>query len=470
LRKLPRSFVAFVAFTVGLVASFVGMILSASGTAHGAGLEHPDVGTIALGRGGAYAADPDGGLALVYNPAGLGRQTGLRATLDANLSWQRLTFTPADGEAPVSNGAPPFLAPAAVVSYGLGAVGPLAGLTFALGVSGPSAIGKLAYPASGAQRYALISTDTQIVYWSGAVAAAFNRWLAGGVTFQLVEGTARFTQAVWSGETPGTNPGEDTLAHVDVTSGFIPTAVLGATARPTDRVAVGVSYRPGFTFDASGSLTTDLPAPARAIGAHQVGTDIGFTMPLPDVVRAGVLVRPRARWLVEGDVVYERWSTTRALALPARGIVIASDNLGTSKPLPDIVFVKNFDDAWSARVGGEHELVPGWLTVRAGYLYETSAVPLASTSVDFPNWERHMLALGASIAIPRTPLTLDVAYAHHFLPTRTVTGSGIAQVVTPCLTPGCSDPAPTVVGNGTYEASLDVVSASLRLALGARGP
>jgi hypothetical protein len=51
-----------------------------------------------------------------------------------------------------------------------------------------------------------------------------------------------------------------------------------------------------------------------------------------------------------------------------------------------------------------------------------------------------------------------------------VTGSRIAQVVTPCLTPGCTDPAPTVVGNGTYEAALDVVSASLRVALGAAGP
>jgi hypothetical protein len=46
-----------------------------------------------------------------------------------------------------------------------------------------------------------------------------------------------------------------------------------------------------------------------------------------------------------------------------------------------------------------------------------------------------------------------------------VTSSDIKQVVTPCLTPGCTDPAPTVVGDGTYTASLDVLSASLRMAL-----
>ena len=193
-------------------------------------------------------------------------------------------------------------------------------------------------------------------------------------------------------------------------------------------------------------------------------------LPLPDVFRAGVLVRPRARWLVEADVVLERWSTLRQITLAPHGIAIASDNLGTSKPLPDLVFTKSFDDALSLRLGGEHELVRGLLTARAGYLHETSAVPRASTSVDFPNWERDVVTVGASVAIPRTPVTLDVAYAHHFLPTRTVTASRITQVVTPCLTPGCTDPVPTVVGDGTYEASLDVLSASLRVALGAGGP
>ncbi|HVU49332.1 MAG TPA: outer membrane protein transport protein [Polyangia bacterium] len=457
-------------FSAG-VARLTAALLAWAGAAtlaRAAGVEHPDVGTVALGRGGAYAADPDGGLALVYNPAGLARQGGLRATLDANLAWQRLTFTPADGSPAVSNGAPPFLAPAAVVSYGLGAVGPLAGLAFAAGVAGPSAIGRLEYPATGAQRYALISSDTQIAYWSAAVAAAFNRWLAAGVTLQLVQGTARFTQAVWSGSAAGTDPAGDALAHVDVSSGLIPTAIFGVTARPHERVSVGASWRRGFTFDASGSLTTDLPAAARAIGAQQTGTSTGFSLPFPDTFRVGVLARPRERWLVELDLVYERWSTLRSFGLEPHGIVIASQNLGTSKPLPDIVFQRNFDDAFSVRLGAEREVVPGLLTARAGYLHETSAVPTASTSVDFPNWERDVVAVGASVAIPRTPATFDVAYAHHFLPARTVTASGIAQVVTPCLTPGCTDPAAAVVGNGRYTSALDVLSASVRVALGGR--
>jgi long-subunit fatty acid transport protein len=435
-----------------------------------AGVEHPDVGTVALGRGGAYAAAPDGGLALQYNPAGLAAQPGLRVTLDGNLARQQLRFTPASGEAPVSNGAAPFFAPALVASWGLGRVGPLPALTLALGATGPAAIGKLSYPASGAQRYALVSSDTTIAYLSFGAAATLARWLDVGLTFQLVKGTATFTQAVWSGEAPGTDPGLDTTAHVDVTSPFIPTGVLGVTARPSPRVSIGLSYRPRFTFEGAGTLATDLAASrtARAIGAEQHGRSASFVLPMPDVVRAGVLVRPRARWLVEADVVLERWSTLRTLEIRPHDITITS-NVGPPTALPNIVFQKSFEDAFSVRVGGEHELVPDLLVVRAGYLHETSAVPLASTSVDFPNWRRDVVSVGASVSIPGTPVAIDVAYAHHFLPTRTVAQSAIVQVVTPCLTPGCSDPPPTIVGNGSYAASLDVFSLAVRVAFGAHG-
>ena len=39
--------------------------------ASAAGMEYPDNGTIAIGRGGAHAANPEDGLAFQYNPAGL---------------------------------------------------------------------------------------------------------------------------------------------------------------------------------------------------------------------------------------------------------------------------------------------------------------------------------------------------------------------------------------------------------------
>jgi long-subunit fatty acid transport protein len=447
-----------------------GLTGAAQRDARAAGVEHPDVGTVAVGRAGAYAADPIDGFAMQYNPAGFASQKGLRVTFDSSFAWQGLTFASsapsATPVASVSNSAGPFWEPGGAVSYGLGAIGPLSGLTFAFGATGPSAIGKLNYPANGAQRYALINSDFFIVYYSAAVAASFRDWLAAGLTLQLVKGTAKFSQAVWSGtfvDDDINNQSFDSTAHVDVSSGFIPTVVAGITVRPTPRVAIGISYRPHFTFDASGTLDTD-PPPGQTI-AQQVPKPgpATFSLNLADVVRLGVQVLPRNRVLVEADVVWEHWTPLQSIVVHPEGINLVGP---ITKPLPDIVFPKNFGNAVSIRLGGEYALLPGQLTLRGGYLFETSAIPIESTNVDFGNWVRHMLAIGASYKIPRSPVTVDLAYAHHFIPSRTVTNSTAQQIVAPCvLVQGCQEPAGIIVGNGTYDASLDVISLSVRLAL-----
>ena len=53
--------------------------------ARAGGVEFPDNGAVAIGRGGAYAANPDGALAISHNPARLAQQEGLRIGLEAAL-------------------------------------------------------------------------------------------------------------------------------------------------------------------------------------------------------------------------------------------------------------------------------------------------------------------------------------------------------------------------------------------------
>ena len=271
--------------------------------AFAAGIEHPDIGTIPIGRGGAYAAAPGDGLALQYNPAGFAAQTGWRLTLDANLAWQGLSFAPATGGTTVSNSAGAFLVGAGVVSYGFGHVGPLSGLTLALGFDTPSAIGRESYPGppanpDAAQRYALLSSDYFIVYYSAAVAASYHDWLSAGVTFQLVQGTAKFSQSVWSGTFMGTDHFHDSIAHIDVSSPVIPTAVFGVSVRPIPKLALGLSYRPRFDFLAHGTLTTDIPDMQKnGLLVEQVGDSTDFFLRFPDVIRFGGSTRSiRAGW------------------------------------------------------------------------------------------------------------------------------------------------------------------------------
>src|SRR5262249_50686746 len=88
-----------------------GLTGAAERDARAAGVEHPDVGITAIGRAGAYAADPVDGFAMQYNPAGFASQKGLRVTFDSSFAWQGLTFASsapsATPVASVSNSAGP---------------------------------------------------------------------------------------------------------------------------------------------------------------------------------------------------------------------------------------------------------------------------------------------------------------------------------------------------------------------------
>ncbi len=448
----------------------------ASAPAFAAGIEHPDLGTIAIGRGGAYAAAPTDGLAMQYNPAGFAAQHGLRLTLDANMSFQQLSFAAASGGS-ASNSAGGFLVGAPIISYGLGPVGPLSALTFAIGFTTPSAIGKQTYPgthppamplldAQDPQRYAIMSTDYFIVYYSAAIAASYKDWFSAGVTLQLVHGSAKFSQAVWTGTGAGTDPFQDAVANVDVSNGVVPTAVFGVTVRPVPKLALGASYRPRFDFLAHGTLTTEIPAnQVVALGLQVVGNSTDFFLRFPDVIRFGAQYAFNSRLLVEADVVGELWSELHTIEIRPQDIHITSTSFKTDKALPNIIFQKDYQDSISVRVGGDYQLLPGRLTVRAGYLHETSAIPLKSVSVDFGNWQRDVVSVGATVKIWRG-LSASAAYAHHFIADQNVTDSKVVQVVTPCvLATMCSPPDPTVVGKGIYKASLDVASLSLGVIL-----
>jgi len=444
------------------IAAFALWATGAPTPALAAGIEYPDNGTIAIGRGGAWAAHPVDGLAFQYNPAGLAQQRGLRLTLDARLAQQRLRFTSTSLKGdPIENSEGPFLGPSGAVSYGLGAVGPLSELTVALGATGPSSIGKMRFPRDGVQRYALRSTDYFIGFYSLAAAAGVGDWLRLGATFQLAHGSARFAQAVWSDTFTGDNPAMDAHAEFSGENGWQPTGVIGVTVLPHRDWAIGASWRPALRFAAPGKLTTIAPEAVKN-DTTQVGDQAELRLAFADIVRVGAQWRPRPRWEVEIDAVWERWSVLEEIRVHTIDVHIVPTYDKTKKiPIPDIVFPHHFHDTWSARVGGEHELIADRLTLRAGYLYETSAAPSRTVSVDFPNWGRHVASAGASIGL--FGAWIDLAVAHHFVATQTVSDSVVDQKTSPSIIPGLQPPKPMIVGNGTYEASLTLGSIAVRV-------
>lgn len=428
-------------------------------SAYAAGIEFPDNGTRAVGRGGAFAADPDDGFALQYNPAGFAKQTGMRLLMDGKISSQSVRFAPADtSQDPVRNSAGPFLAPAGVASYGFGKVGPLSGLTVVVGAYGPSAVGKLTYPNDGAQRYGLIKSNYFIAYYSAGVAASYSNWLSFGAAFQIAAGSASFRQAVYAGSGAHINtPQNDALVDVSV-RGWAPTGIMGVTVKPHKDVAIGFSWRPKMTFTGNGTVkTARFSSDSASAGATQSGDTAKLTLAFPDVLRLGVQYSGLKRWVFEVNGVYERWSVLDAIKVDPSNVSIQVS--GGTYAFPSIALPKNFKDAMSVRAGADFEAWPERVTLRTGYMYETSAIPKNYVNVDFPNWGRHVVTAGFSVQM--FGAYLDVAYAHHFIPTQHVSNSQVTQVVSPI-----GPPPSSVVGNGTYKASLDMYSLSLRIPFG----
>lgn len=461
--------------------TFIGAsLLLAPGLAFAAGVEYPDNGAVAIGRGGADVANPDDGLAFQYNPAGLAQalQRGLKLNIDFKLANQFSKFTPATldstgaQQAAIQNSAGAFPAPGGALSYGFGHVGPFSDLTVAIGATGPSAVGKSNFPPSGAQRYALNSTDYFIAYYSAAVAAAithgdFSARL--GITGQLVQGNATFNQAVWAGfGTYNTSPNSvestasDSVATFSGKSPMIPTFVVGLSLSPCKDIDIGVSYRPEIMFNAPGTLDISLPKSAQNIGAVVHGNSAELELPFAANLRAGVAWRVTKRLRLELDGVWEQWSVFKQLTVKTNNIFITSAAMGANyqTPLPNVVFPHNMNDAYSVRLGGDYAILEDRLVARAGYAYETSAIPTAYVSMDFPNWQRQIASIGASVRL--WGAWLDVAYAHHFVQTQVVTNSQVMQQVSPTILPG-NPSVPSVIGNGTYDSSLDVFSVALRI-------
>jgi long-subunit fatty acid transport protein len=93
------------------------------------------------------------------------------------------------------------------------------------------------------------------------------------------------------------------------------------------------------------------------------------------------------------------------------------------------------------------------LTLRAGGLLETSAVPEARQSLDLMHWARG--AASAGLGMQFGAMKVEIAYLHYFQADRQVRTSEVVQTV------ALPDIPAAVVGNGDYSSNIDLFSLSL---------
>lgn len=131
-------------------------------------------------------------------------------------------------------------------------------------------------------------------------------------------------------------------------------------------------------------------------------SDLHGTLRLPESVAFAVAYKPLNNLSFEVGTVFTRWSRYNSLDITLENIPVHGMNVVSKNP-------KNWKNTWAFNVSVEYQPID-WMTLRAGYLYETS--PISKYNADYmaPTNGRHRFNLGMGFAWQKW--TMDVAYSY----------------------------------------------------------
>jgi long-chain fatty acid transport protein len=221
---------------------------------------------------------------------------------------------------------------------------------------------------------------------------------------------------------------------------------------------------------------------------HQLRVGVRLVLPRRGQVRLNDPRPPRGYDPMRDEVadlevtgLYERAASFQDLGLQFGGNI--SLGAGTAPvSLPPVALPHQWRDVWGLRVGGDVNVLPGRLALRAGVSYETGAYNPRYMNFDVPATQTLGLHVGATVRIGRH-VSASLAYAHHFIGTvdNTAAIQGTYDPMQPDRTglhtigttgfvaadqctisrvgPGACDN-----NRGVYTSSMDVLSAGVNLA------
>lgn len=442
------------------------LLLALSPVAQASGYYAADPGVRAAGRAQAFTAGADDLTAQLYNPAALTRTQRLQAlvnvsAIDAYVSFDRMDEGDLIFEA-VENEHAPLPIPSVHVGGSFG----LPDTSFALGFFTPQSPW-FSYDVDGPQRYSL--TELQVIEssYGPSVAHRFG-WLSvgAGVHGKFLQVVQDLNITTGSTVTSQEDPSQDVKVALEVADAFTLSWNAGILAEPTDWLSIGVQFTPPVSYQATGGFVADMSQnffyTSELITDEATSDeDVTLLLDMPMIIRSGVAVRPMDELEIELDFVYSGWSIIQQLLVTDVELVlhINQDNAlipeGTPEELvtdDDIVLPAGYQNTYAVRLGGEYD-VSEQVTVRAGGLFETSAVPSKTVNLQLIDGTKFGYALGGTLR-PWDRWSFDLAWSQTFFAPLDIKDSEFHQVrvgidlldlsAPPEITEG------KIVGNGSY--------------------
>ena len=429
--------------------------LSVPQTADASGFYLPGRGVKPMGRGGAYVAAGGGNLnSIWYNPANLSLLEGTELVVDTSLvttqsKFQRAPRTRRNGESetynPVKNQAGPHPIPQVLVGGDTGADG----LAWAAGLWAPYG-SHITFPEDGAQRYSLIDNSKSVFAFLGiAVAYQFNDSFRIGAGFQnmiadikIINKTSAYTGLFGRPE----DHDLDIFTQITDKDFFAPTGNVGVWFEPVDHFQIASSVQlPSKVHDKDAEMKVRFPSHPAFDNAELSNNTVSGTITFPLILRAALRYSAN-RFDVELAGVFEGWSVFEEIPVNPNDIDVENvPGLG-GVPIGPLSVPQNWKDSFSVRLGSHYDFSESF-SLRAGYIFETGAVPPEYYSVFSPDPDKHVFSAGFTYDFG--DIEIDTSAAFYALNNREVTSSQLRQI-NPIDT---EDELATIVGNGTYQTS-----------------
>lgn len=492
-------------------------LLALEPAAHASGYYMSDVGTRGMARGGANIAGADDLSAQYYNPAALIRLRRPQVYLSYTMVNQPITFTRKDYDADgnvlktydeVSNEAKPMHIPNFGVSHHFG----LPNTMFALGLFSPFAP-RFDYDEEGSQRYTM-KKALVIQFYAGPSVAHRIGWLTigAGAFWTYVGADQGLDLAICQTKSGGeANCNDENLQQPAEGSQVYDVGVelsmadkssftwnLGLLAEPKPWITVGYSAQPKLNVDGTGSIDAEfekghwmtegsLPL---IDGSKHSDNDVNVLLTMPWIHRLGVAFHDEDRnWEVEGATTYQRWRVTEEIKVTNVDLTLPTTEQvqsltgATGDPIEsividdDIVLPAGYEDTWSFRLGGHYRVIDP-LLLRAGVLFEKSAIPAATQGVNLMDGDKWAFGFGGTGSILKNRLDIDLGMLYTIYPTREIKDSEVARQELPVdLGAAISNPDSLnnltlgpgqVVGNGTLNAHTLFLSTAVTWRFGKR--
>lgn len=282
-----------------------------------------------------------------------------------------------------------------------------------VGLSAPFGL-KTEYDPDWKGRTQAIKSEVKMVNLNPSIAwkAGESLSLGAGVSIQYAEATLTSSAG---------GAGVATVKGDDYGWGFN----LGALWQASEATRVGLAYRSEVEQTLAGDVGFSTAA--------TLNGPVTAAVTLPDSASLSLFHKLDSRWDLLADITWTGWSDFRELRI-----------VRTNGVVPGTPTEENWSDSYRYSLGANYHLNDK-LTLRGGVAFDETPVSDAFRTTRIPDEDRTWIAFGAQYRLSRKS-AIDVGYAHLFIRDAAIDKAENGVTLA-----------------GSYEASVDILSAQLTL-------